>query len=67
MAAWRRKLMNFLKMRLDFKKILMNSNKKEIEELLITKEHLRRIEKFTKLKLMKLNKNVKNLRTEDRL
>lgn len=59
--------MNFLKMRLDFKKILMNSNKKEIEELLITKEHLRRIEKFTKLKLMKLNKNVKNLRTEDRL
>lgn len=57
--------MNFLRMKLDYKRILMNSNKKEIEESLIIKELLRRIEKFTRPRSMKLNRNVKSLKTED--
>lgn len=67
MAAWRRKLMSFWKMKLSYKRKWMNLSKRETEESLIIKELLKKIGKFISLKLLKLNKNARNLRIEDQL
>lgn len=59
--------MSFWKMKLSYKRKWMNLSKRETEESLIIKELLKKIGKFISLKLLKLNKNARNLRIEDQL